>query len=368
MPLVAIAQRNPVTGYVITATNDTIYGTIDYLTPRENCTFCSFKADGEDTFRDYSPQDIAGYRFYNDSVYYVSQAIHIDGQMKQVFTEFLLKGGVSLYRYTNLNDTYYIFREGEKVIVLRDDDLKTNSVEYSQLKKQRMNDYRQLYAIFSKDPETADKIYSTPYKAEKLTPIIRHYDEEFCQEAGECIQFQYDKKKSRFVTQRFMIDTGVVFGRFPGNTVETIDHHNIVTPKVSVGLALHSDRFSPSVDYIFKIGFLYWEKSGISPRHTERVNDTMYLIYPETEWKDNNFVCDLSVGVSYHFLRKKPHQPFISAGIEGVYFVPAGFYANVGYDFAIKKHRLQLFAQYDMYKCNMMGKYTFCYAGLCFIL
>ena len=38
--------RNPVRGYVITNDNDTLWGTIDYLTGKENAEACHFQKDG----------------------------------------------------------------------------------------------------------------------------------------------------------------------------------------------------------------------------------------------------------------------------------------------------------------------------------
>ena len=41
------AQVNPQKGYIITNENDTIYGTIDYLTDAQNVKACLFQKAGE---------------------------------------------------------------------------------------------------------------------------------------------------------------------------------------------------------------------------------------------------------------------------------------------------------------------------------
>jgi len=46
MPLVLAAQVNPQKGYIITNDNDTIYGTIDYLTDARNVKECLFQKKG----------------------------------------------------------------------------------------------------------------------------------------------------------------------------------------------------------------------------------------------------------------------------------------------------------------------------------
>ena len=43
MPMQLTAQVNPHRGYVITNDNDTVYGTIDYLTDARNVKACLFK-------------------------------------------------------------------------------------------------------------------------------------------------------------------------------------------------------------------------------------------------------------------------------------------------------------------------------------
>lgn len=67
------AQVNPQQGYIITNENDTVRGTIDYLTDASNAKICSFRKDGETAFKTYRPTDIKGYRLNGDGVYYVSR-------------------------------------------------------------------------------------------------------------------------------------------------------------------------------------------------------------------------------------------------------------------------------------------------------
>ena len=55
----SFGQRNPVDGYIITNQNDTIHGTIDYLTAAENCVSCHFKAKGQEAFKEYKPAQLS---------------------------------------------------------------------------------------------------------------------------------------------------------------------------------------------------------------------------------------------------------------------------------------------------------------------
>ena len=91
------AQTNPQEGYIITNENDTVRGTIDYLSDIRNMHICLFKADGEDTYRKYKPGEISGYRLTNNGIFYVTRTFMIGDKEETIFAEFLLQGGVSLY-------------------------------------------------------------------------------------------------------------------------------------------------------------------------------------------------------------------------------------------------------------------------------
>ena len=85
-----VKPRNPVEGYIITNENDTIHGTVDFLTGEENAKACHFRREGETEFRTYGPDDILGYRFLNDSIYYVSRTFPVDGRDTRIFAEYLV--------------------------------------------------------------------------------------------------------------------------------------------------------------------------------------------------------------------------------------------------------------------------------------
>ena len=55
MSMKLTAQVNPQKGYVITNENDTIYGTIDYLTDAQNVKACLFQKAGESEYKSLSP-------------------------------------------------------------------------------------------------------------------------------------------------------------------------------------------------------------------------------------------------------------------------------------------------------------------------
>ena len=114
--------RNPVEGYVITNNNDTIHGTIDYLTGHENAFGCRFQSEGETVFKTLRPDDIQGYRLSNNGAYYVSRTLPIDGKDTKIFAEYLLQGGISLYRYEGNAQTLYFMIDGNgKIATIKDE-------------------------------------------------------------------------------------------------------------------------------------------------------------------------------------------------------------------------------------------------------
>ena len=87
-PMLLVAQVNPQKGYVITNENDTVYGTIDYLTDARNAKACLFQKNGEREYKSLSPADIRGYRLADDGVYYVSRMFNGGDKPELLFAEF----------------------------------------------------------------------------------------------------------------------------------------------------------------------------------------------------------------------------------------------------------------------------------------
>ena len=67
------AQTDFRPGYVITNSNDTLYGEIDYRGDRLMSEVCKFRSNGRDIV-EYTPYDIAAYRF-TDSKYFVESYV-----------------------------------------------------------------------------------------------------------------------------------------------------------------------------------------------------------------------------------------------------------------------------------------------------
>src|SRR5690606_39207532 len=99
-------------GFIIENTGDTIYGLIDYRSPKSNSQYCYFKKDKQDVDNRYEPTEIKAYRF-TDGKYYVSKPIMVDGIERTAFLEFLINGVVKIYYYKDKDDLYFLEKDGQ---------------------------------------------------------------------------------------------------------------------------------------------------------------------------------------------------------------------------------------------------------------
>lgn len=100
------AQTDFRPGYIIQNAGDTVYGEIDYRGDLLMSSLCRFK-DADNTIYEYSPTDIAAFRFI-DSKYFVSREVN----HKKVFLEYLIKGEVNMYYMRDdMGDHYYVDKE-----------------------------------------------------------------------------------------------------------------------------------------------------------------------------------------------------------------------------------------------------------------
>jgi hypothetical protein len=111
------SQNNYVPGYIITNKQDTIHGLIDFRTDRMNNSVCKFKVSLQDSVKTYLPYEISGYRFVNETKYYISKTVTIDKVEYKLFLEYLVQGILNLYYLDNGNPCY-IFEAKDHIVRL----------------------------------------------------------------------------------------------------------------------------------------------------------------------------------------------------------------------------------------------------------
>ena len=246
------AQVNPQNGYIITNEYDTIYGTIDYLTDARNAKACLFKKKGESDYRSLSPSDIKGYRLADDGIYYVSRMFDADGKKELLFAEFLLQGGVSLYRYYHDDNNYFGFVDvDDQEVIIRDDKLNSDLGSYNVKLQDRRKKVQEINALMSRDNTIADRLWKMDLTSHDLTKLVKQYDERYCTESGDCIVFQYDKKKASAVKRRFYVGVGASFASYEAannvyrsNLLYTGNTYSGIAPTFLVGADFLFPRFS----------------------------------------------------------------------------------------------------------------------------
>lgn len=213
--LSSMAQVNPKAGYIITNEGDTVRGTIDYLTDARNVKACLFKEKGDNGYKSLSPSEIKGYRLADDGVFYVSRLFNDGEKQEKLFAEFLLQGSVSLYRYYYDDCNYFGFVDSDgKEVIIRDDKLNSDLGTYNQKLQERRQKVQDVNALMYKDHTIASRLWKMDLTSIGLTNLVKQYDEQYCTDQGDCVVFQYDKKKTIAVSRRFYVGAGINYASY----------------------------------------------------------------------------------------------------------------------------------------------------------
>lgn len=318
MPIRIAAQVNPQRGYIITNDNDTVYGTIDYLTDGRNVKACLFQKDGEQEFRSLSPSDIKGYRLAGDGIYYVSRLFTCGEKPEQLFAEFLLQGGVSLYRYYYDDCNYFGFVDGDgKEVVIRDDKLNNDLNSYNAKLLDRRQKVQEINLLMNRDRTIANRLWKMELTSDDLTRLVKQYDEDYCTEAGECIVFQYDKKKTTTVSHRFYVGAGISYTSYDSPTSPTYGRSSLgiydvryseytysgIAPTFLVGADFMFPRFSRNLNAQVELSY--------TPHHLKSSEVNYEGAHPEmsvNEWAGR-------IGVTHVFSPDNLIKPFVRGGL-----------------------------------------------------
>lgn len=367
------AQINPMQGYIITNEGDTIHGTIDYRSDAKNARECNFMAEGQKEYKTFAPADIKGYRFADNGIYYVTRTFTVDGQQKTFFAEYLLQGGVSLYRHKEDDTDYYLLvgEDGRVGTVKNDGVLIATPKEADKAKREAL---REASQIFAKSSKAQRDLWMREITAENLTQITRDYDIEYCTEAGDCVQFRYDSKKSRSLQAKLRFQAALGLGI---NTLEptkdAYDNENNQTmtalvPQIGIGADILFPRSNKHWSIQALVLLSYWNMS-------KEMRDLYYSKEGEiSELKYLNM--EIELGATYSFKPENRISPVIRGGLaveqpisptiknligyhvgKGVESIHAavGFYLGAGTDIALGTHQFRLAAEYKWTHSDFSG-------------
>lgn len=368
----ATAQTNPQPGYIITNENDTIKGTIDYLSDIKNIHACYFCADGAQDFQKYKPGEIKGYRLINNGIFYVTRTFNVGDTEQTIFAEYLLKGGISLYYVRDVHAQYYYWvDENGKVARMAYDGEKANvPSDENTFRKKRIVEVSQM---LGKSPDAQRRLWKTNYSTTDLVDLTREYDETYCTDAGECVQFKFDAKKKYGLKYNFRVEAGVIFNtvrnkHYVGeNWIET----SCTTPYIGVGADLQIPRFSKSL--ILETMLTVNKKSGSEEEidYLQKVT-TMHFEYYDLA---------LQLGLAFRLLPQHRISPFVRGGFAlnemlGIKTenmdhykighneqdfrtrLGMGFYIGFGADIVIGSHTIRVVANYQTHNNDDMAILT----------
>lgn len=181
LPTMLHAQVNSKPAFVITNENDTIYGTIDYLSDTKNANECRFKADGATDFKVYKPGDISGYRLTDNGIFYVTKTFSIEGEPRTIFVEYLLQGGVNLFHHKEGVVDYYFFtdRDGKTASVKNVGSLLRYSSR-TETKDNKRAALREVSQMLAESSKAQHDLWEEDITANNLTKIAYDYNMEFC--------------------------------------------------------------------------------------------------------------------------------------------------------------------------------------------
>ncbi|MFA6401462.1 MAG: hypothetical protein WCX31_07530 [Salinivirgaceae bacterium] len=190
------AQNDYKKGYIITFSNDTIYGSINLKSNTQNSKECEFKKSLEASSEIFSPEDLLAYRI-EESKYYVSKNIQLDSTLRKVFLEFLLDGIVDLYYYKESQKEYFFLEKDGTLYRLNNN--KKEIYRKEGVYVQNSNQYiGVLNYTFQDSPEMSDKIKNTNFDYKSLINITKDYHESVCNDY-ECIDYSRSTKRHIYI-------------------------------------------------------------------------------------------------------------------------------------------------------------------------
>ncbi|WP_291860316.1 hypothetical protein [Marinilabilia sp.] len=192
----SIAQSDFRPGYVISNSQDTVFGQVDYRGDIRNMKVCTFIPTGQATEKEYYPGDVYGYRYSDNGKFYVSKFIDTDEVTDTVFVEFLLEGISNLYYYEQPQyATYLVEQENGEIYELTNEDvISEHEGKVYSTKSQRYKGV--LKYAFADAPDISSRISSTNYTHESLIKVTKQYHDYVC-DGEQCVIYEKNVRKGK---------------------------------------------------------------------------------------------------------------------------------------------------------------------------
>lgn len=295
-------------GYIISNTNDTTYGFLDFEGSIQNSRHCTFKKELDGTAITYYPKDIQAFRFV-DSKYFESIEILVDSIPQLVFMEWLILGRASILSYSKsgavvkyylkLDDgNLYELKNTKEIVQKKTTTSATASYEIEK------KEYRGILMYYLKDcPSLRSNIEYTDLSGNSLIKIAKEYHEKTCEPGEECIIFE---NKSR----KILVDIGLVLSlinsKFNLNNGIPENVNNAIAPGYGLSFSF-SNLPIISPNFFLRTGISYYKI--LYTYDNEIING--YYIEEDRVCEIQYFRIPFQIGYK---LRNKKFNPYISLG------------------------------------------------------
>ncbi len=303
--LTGYSQNDWRQGYVIENSADTIYGLIDYRSPKSNSQYCYFRESEQVETIKYSPAQIKGYRYINGK-YYVSKSIKIkiNENERIVFLEFLINGIANIYYCKDEDEKYYIEKDN-KIYELKNTEKQINREGTNYIREKK--EYIGLMNYLFREAQISVDINNTELGHNSLIKTAKKYHNKVCTN-GECVI--YEKK-----INPTKLDFGLVYGKY-NKTLQLMEslYYNLDNNLSDYfGLALNIrnipgiyERFSLQIELLASEYYL-------ESKQRYQLNVPLLLDYRITSTK---FYPKIEFGTSMYFIRndqiKTQHMTLIA--------------------------------------------------------
>ena len=192
---VANAQTDLIPGYYIKNDGDTVHGLIRMRSSARNSQKCIFKLNKKARKQIITPEDIRSYRFDN-SLYYVSREIRVNGKPTKVFLEWAVKGKLNLYMYCRRGDQNRYFAEKAdsgffELVNTTKMTLDTLGIPDLRENKEYIGT---LAALLNDCPSMVPEIYKSRFEPKYLIQLSTDYQNKVCPDE-KCLVFKRPDRK-----------------------------------------------------------------------------------------------------------------------------------------------------------------------------
>jgi hypothetical protein len=172
-------------GYIMQSDGKTLNGEIDYRSDKRMGSYCLFKSPNQTGEKQYTPNDIAGYRF-KEGRYFVTKKI----KDKKIFVEFLLQGRINLYfSVDDAGERYFIEKDSSGIIEIPYEEgikYKSDGLRHSYETRAHI---ATLFKYMKDAPELRERIAAFGKPQQKpLISLVTDYHNAVCRDSS-CITY-----------------------------------------------------------------------------------------------------------------------------------------------------------------------------------